>query len=206
MPPAAAARSATVGPATKSDNAALKKRAKASNVRYSDAYEKGRRGDQSDSFYDDPAEQQAYDTGSEEHKRAKGAPSPPGDGGGAGPTGKPARPGKKPASSPFSRFGGKAKKAGSSIGTEGAGAVLALAAYAVGINFLKGGTPRVRQWFAAKFLNKTAAANPAPGAAAPAPVPPVPNPTLPGSPSFPKPPGTAGGPGGGPPSATNPKA
>jgi hypothetical protein len=42
----------------------------------------------------------------------------------------------------------------SSVGGDGAGLMLALLAYPVGVNFLTGGWTGVRTWLAAKFLNK----------------------------------------------------
>lgn len=50
----------------------------------------------------------------------------------------------------LSRGGAKASSAGQS----GAGIILGMVAYAVIINYLRGGAPAVRGWFAAKFTNK----------------------------------------------------
>jgi hypothetical protein len=54
-----------------------------------------------------------------------------------------------------------------SIPRNGAGVVLGVLVYAVLINYLRGGTPQVRAWFGAKFLNHTAGTGTAGPTAAP---------------------------------------
>lgn len=69
--------------------------------------------------------------------------------------------------------GAAGARAGSAA-SDGAGFVLGLIAYAILANYLRGGVPAVRAWFAAKFLNKTGA-----GAARPSPVGAPPRPAAP---------------------------
>lgn len=153
---------ATVGPPTKSDNAALKRQAKGVEDRHRGAYEAGRRGEQP-GFFADPAEEQAFQTGREEHQAQRS--TPPASTGGAGPRGgKPRPPLKPPGSAPlFPKAGASAAKAGGRAGTQAAGFLLGLGAYAVGFNFIQGGMAQVRRWFKAKFLNN-ATADPGGGA------------------------------------------
>jgi hypothetical protein len=51
---------------------------------------------------------------------------------------------------------GKAGAKAGSVASDGAGFVLGLLAYAVLANYLRGGVPAVKAWFAAKFLNNVA--------------------------------------------------
>jgi hypothetical protein len=134
----------------------MKRQAKAAEGRHRAAYEAGTRGE-SPGFFDDPAEEQAFQTGREEHsaKRASSAPQ-----GGAAPAGGKPRPPKPAGSAPlFPKAQAGAVKAGGRAGTQAAGVLLGLGAYAVGSNFLEGGMGQVRQWFKAKFLNNAASAS-----------------------------------------------
>lgn len=169
----------TAGRPTKSDNAGLKRQAKAREGRHAAAYEAGKRGETPE-FFADPTEEQAFQSGREEFNTpgsgggpANGPAAPKAPKAGAGSRGGNPRPSQKPrGSASSSLFGG----AGGRPGTEAAGVLLSLVGYAVGFNFLAGGMPQVRQWFAAKFLNK-GAAKPTPGGSG-------------GTPPMPNPPGT----------------
>lgn len=66
-----------------------------------------------------------------------------------------------------------------SAASDGAGFVLGLIGYALLANYLRGGTPQVRAWFAAKFLNRTSST----GARVAKPSSPTPNTALPSSPT-----------------------
>ncbi|HLY84811.1 MAG TPA: hypothetical protein VKQ71_17635 [Acidimicrobiales bacterium] len=140
-----------VGAPTKADNAALKRQAAAKTVTQRAAYEAGLAGERP-GFYDDPLDEQAYQAGRDARDASARSPSDAssrarGDGSRRGP--------RSPASSP-SRAGSPTGSSPGRLvsGQDGAGVLLAFVGYAVAINFLRGGAPQVRRWFAAKFLNQ----------------------------------------------------
>lgn len=65
--------------------------------------------------------------------------------------------------------GGRPLVSGGGAVDEGAGFLLGLFVYALGVSYLRGGTAGVRSWLAAKFLNRTTAP-PAPTPAATGPI------------------------------------
>lgn len=142
--------SSTAGAPTKADNRAMKARARSKNDASAAAYASGQRGE-TPGFFDSPEEEKAFSAGRDEHAAAPAGPA------GTGPPAAPTA--RKPSPSP--RSGGGSSWSGGRRGgllsppsvQDPAGAVLALIAYAIGINFIKGGMPQVRKWFAAKFLN-----------------------------------------------------
>jgi hypothetical protein len=98
---------------------------------------------------------------------------------------------------------------GGGVVDNGAGVVLGLFGYALVINWIRGGSGQSWAWIRAKFMNQTGGPSapphytgpPAPGYGGTPPIV-VGPPSQGGAYSHPQSPGTAGGPGGGPPSAT----
>jgi hypothetical protein len=93
----------------------------------------------------DQQSQAAYEAGVEEERaRASGATSgaarPAARRGGGGATSGAARP--------------AARRGGGGLVDDGAGFILGLVAYALLVNYLRGGVPAVRGWLAAKFINR----------------------------------------------------
>ena len=142
----ASAQDPGFGPPTKADNQHLKAQARGKETAQRSAYEAGQRGE-TPGFFDTPEEEQAFAAGRDEKPPAKPSTGPP-------PESAPSRRSSGPPSSSAPPPGRSGSGFLARVGPQDpAGAVLALVAYAVAINFIRGGTPQVRQWFAAKFLN-----------------------------------------------------
>lgn len=146
------------GAATKSDVAGMKRQARQNNAAYGASYNRGL-ADAQAGVHQPPTDRddlEAYEFGHSDYQ-----PAPEG---GDQPTPAPTPPGAGAGSSSGRSWRPKPPKADSA-----AGFLLGLALYPLVINYMKGGLPAVKGWFAAKFLNRPYNAAPAAPTAAAAP-------------------------------------
>lgn len=113
---------------------------KARDREHQRAYQSGKRGGQREEFDGDEDLQATFDQGASETNDDRRSERR---------TARRAR-----VSKTFAKPLRAAERQGVDVVSDGAGLLLGMVAYALLINYLKGGAPQVRGWLAAKFINK----------------------------------------------------
>ena len=156
----AAGAAAGAGTPTKADTAHFKRGAAARDRERDGAYWAGHRGETADNIAGDTELEDLYREGQADRGKDPAQRNPPS-------TRQSAGPGRSSSSSGQGNgwasraAGGTVRSLTSSVDTDDlAGLVMGMLGYVIVINYLRGGLPQVKGWFAAKFLNRpyTAAA------------------------------------------------